>query len=1487
MKRRRISAAILAAVILLGIFPRQALANLQNPVTDLSVTDYSGRADNNYTVSLRWTRPLPSHIRDTNPALVDPQPGLDDLTQADNYDVYYRNATQSQKFTIPLLDAKIKGNKADILNAQYTLNLDSGSLYVFKVTPYHYHKYQMMNGSTPVQRPAPTDASIPESQALYLTDLRVTAKGSGQNMTVVWDNPTLDGKEIFTGYRISYTAGGSEILEIPKTPFIEVAASSPDLIRTREGKLQYTFQDPTLQIGKLYAVKVEPMYNGREARLQQELLINNQSYSLSYRNMAEHEYRVNDAYISPELRVSAEGQDYVRIYWDSLKSSIQNIQHLEIYTSSTEDMSNSQRVGELFGDSARDVNFWLAKRPGSIQYYQIIIYYLDSNGQTLTVKSEIAWFDPAYNDFSPYKPAVLSITDNGAAPYSMDILWQAFARPAYNETEKGYRDPQYDNQYIDRGVSYDIYVTDDIDNLNHPLFNDKIIANVQAPSLQLTPHQIGQRTLPAYGASVWEYYTKDETGAFVKQPLLDNKVYYIKIVAIRDPSGQSSQPALGAHFIWPSGPLETNPFMISSPPLRVKRNALGAEEITLDSVAIQWDMLYWEAYQDSGKGWHAKIGVDENGGLLFGQDADGLPPDKTLLLNDPQYTLSGDGIFTNGNFTGGEAAAKADLIAMGADAGAVDSLAMRLMDLSGSQFEIYTIEYTAMEANGGYEATLNYLMSADGESLWNPIQPAGDPDNHPDNHPDDHPEYTVNAQDAPQKGPLKPNTAYVIYFRPYAMVQDKKTAYFPAYVMATTLNVRSDLEIIPIVPGLEPVSQTDASVTLRWLYSPELTYELKYSAKSLDYPNSGISVSWNDIEANAIARAEDEKNYLYYTITGLFPDTPYTIWIRSAAGSLFSAWSNPITMVTDDIAAPKPPQGLGLAAQSHTDLYNEANGVLYPVLDAESMIIEWMRDALDTRESVDPSAVDNRPDNRPAAGEFLYNPEIADMIMVRFSGLTANKVYYVRAKTILTVTRDAPDSRPDDQPAGVNREYHYTVQIALAPDFLDAIELTVPPLADVSAAPFKRKESDWSKSAAFYTARSGDEFDGQANPDMYPLPERDFEILYDAAKDQLTFRFRSDQKDSGGGHDNHADQRLISQLILNQTYTYPVDWSRYFDRPVRARVLDLPYSIFRAFEERKINLQARSDDMIFTFGPGWLRTPKNLGDFGQNARVEITFTESEAEAPRLSRGETYISKPQKLSIRIVTPSRTVDIQRTAAPIQLDFKLNDPMERNFFNIGVYTAEAGSSVWRRLAAETDNPITKLRAAITETDYYTAIAAQTPVIAQYADTRLREALQRVSAKLRFTDMETVIPNAAVSANAFNQLAAALVYNRKSVAISEPLSRASFDALAKAKLLADMQQGTVSREAAIHTMVRIYELKSQRSVSGITNLEGTAYADIAQAAPEYQRSLQKAARIGFLEETYARETAGVNPKGTLLMADLIKMIDKIFLSAASMDSV
>jgi len=173
--------------------------------------------------------------------------------------------------------------------------------------------------------------------------------------------------------------------------------------------------------------------------------------------------------------------------------------------------------------------------------------------------------------------------------------------------------------------------------------------------------------------------------------------------------------------------------------------------------------------------------------------------------------------------------------------------------------------------------------------------------------------------------------------------------------------------------------------------------------------------------------------------------------------------------------------------------------------------------------------------------------------------------------------------------------------------------------------------------------------------------------------------------------------------------------------------------------------------------------------------------------------------------------------------------------------------------------------------------------------ADRPVRDAMLYVASRLRLTGMDVLIPNTAVSAGQLNQLVNAIADNRLNTSLDAPLSDADRSALTKAGMFTE--RSPVIRQDAIASLVRLYEVKTGRPVTGYKDMFQTPFTDIIQAADAYKTPLLKAAQLGMLNSANAwNATAGgsplyyayrANPAGYLTMGDMFKMAEIVLRDA------
>ncbi|MDR1209947.1 MAG: hypothetical protein LBK41_06505 [Clostridiales bacterium] len=1364
------SKALAFALALILAFPAPAavFANYQSPVVDFTLTDYSPgdyRDAGTYQINARFVVPRDSSRAETaalDGAVIHPPAG---------YDLYWLNATMGESYdeSRKTTWAASAGDPA-VINRTITPELNFGGIYMYKVVPWHLHEYPNPQYN-PVTNPVPTalrraPMESPEltAEALFLSDIRLTAEGTDAALTVEWDNPTFRGADLFTSYRFYYASGGSNAVLSDISSSFEVSARDPALIRTQTGTLRYTLSDPNISVGTQYAVKVVPMYNGRrvtDATL--TVTAGGRQYPLT---STTREYRFDDLNVRPGLTITREGRDFLRLTWNSYLNTMLNVDSVVIYRSDTPDFKNAENIGRIDSPSAKRINFFLTDRLDRTMYYKAVIYYINP-GETTPVPLEtvIAAYNPAHESFAPTKPTVLASEDSDSPPYSVELTWEAFVRRAYGDYERSLADAAGD--IIDKEIVYDIYVSDDLsvmDTANPVFMAAKIVDSLPASALR----QSVWAAKPAYSYTVSRYAVRDANGAFQIKDMTDNRVYYFMIIARRT-SGETSAPAYWAHWYAPKETIITRPETMARPPLTVK-------DVSKTSVTIAWEEKWYEVYNPADDKWYSSVAANEGGGAEFG-DAAGK---DALRLAGSAYNLTS-------RPEDGYALIRAAMAQAGISA--PETYPIRFIDITGSSYELNAAAFDYIMGRGGYDAYRGSLAETD----WTGVQPAAVGAGM---------EYTLTATTSPALEALSPNTAYVAFLRPYRVAPDgTKTAYYPNYAAATTLADRPDITITPTVPVLEPVSAEDTALTVRFPYMSELDYELFHAELMSAYPDGGEGITAADLLKNGEIRQDGGKRYMYFTITGLFPDTLYYVWARASSGEAKSDYSNPVSMRTTPIRPPAPPSGLGLASASHLDVYNKENGTEYKPKDADYLIIEWLRDVSDAGTS----------DAERTAG-WLPSDNIGEFLMARFGDLAANRTYYIRAKTVLTVARDG---------AVIKSVYNYVVQLSDDPAFADPVEITVPPAAAATGKALTA-ESDWCQTVRVTTGTSSGEYDGDKNPETYPMPGDDFETLYDAATDTLTARFRADGRGADGLNDNRADQRLVSSLIASGAYTLSADLSSYKGRAVTNAVLDMPWSIIKALSARKIKLEFTHGQTTLTFAPGFAETASALNGLTDVSRVRIAVSGAIGSVPGLETGERYGSDPKRVAVT-VGPERAGVL---AAPVSVAMKAGSFYNSDGYNAAMY---ASGGAWAAMPAYYDAASNTLTARTRVLSAFGVIVKPAPRAYGGSD----QDLKAVVARMAVTGGPFNL-SAPAGANVVNAALSALASGKGSANLSATVPDAELEKLRKAGLYV---AAPATRAAAYAAFDRLRGIAAGRKiVSAPPDRPGDAltYAELFRLARE-----------------------------------------------------
>ncbi|MCL1862691.1 MAG: hypothetical protein FWF78_03895, partial [Defluviitaleaceae bacterium] len=1127
-------------------------------------------------------------------------------------------------------------------------------------------------------------------------------------------------------------------------------------------------------------------------------------------------------------------------------------------------------------------------------------------------RTNVVVHDPLQVNFSPYRPDIINIAHEGYGRISME--WLAFARyPAvFEEHDMIPEGDPYNGRFVDTAIEYEIFVSDSwstLLTLTTPLMPPLNPLQLQA-GRRINPVEPPPPT-PQYdptfallpGGFITEYQTMTPQGIQIS-PIQGNQVYFVRIRAVRNPGGQTSDWAFGSIYVPPLDGIPVTPEMIGAPPVRVDH-----DNVTDTTIPIFWDVRYLEIMQYNPRQdwapnrdvWHTVVGVDRRGEPIFGRSAthinyvigeNAVDPGaeaRHRILNElvseinmrnrllgigPGATPLGTPMEpTEVGYILGQSLAHVQAFLSGLGLTSTTPTALRIQDMSNVRYQIHVVSYDDMNEIGGLdvyrEGGSGHIGINNDPSVWTSIG---------------QPTVTEGVVEHVVTG-LQPNTSYVIFVRPYIVAGGVEIpAYLPTFVIGTTITQEPRPIPDPTTPVLIVVPRFTGrnTVGVRWRVQSNMIYNIHISHFFTDYSDGGtvIPLTYEHVDAalnggtmppfeepfaDFTVQEVDGVPYFHLQIFERFPFTTYYIWAvamgvdeEGEVATSPSAPSNPVDVRTLDIEPPPPPRSFGRAPQTMLNIFNRYNDTEYMADEPYALTLSWMRIFADLRDIT--GELTERAEEGEGDGDIrplnLPNLDVTEayvaLHMLRFEELVANRRYYARARTILTVTRGEADV------------YSYEIELADNEDFLDSVTFTIPVAEELDPINMRRAMSEWVY-IEIDTGVSDDEFDGVHRPDQFPLPERDFEITYDAPSQTLTWRFRTNQRGADGRLDQNVDQRFITRLIQSRVFTFTIDMSQYEGMPISNREIILPESILRAFGERRISLEILTGDTNIIIPPGALDTAqmRNMQP-GIGTYHHITINNVMTGTPPLSPNTSFATVPQRFSVRASTPSRTETLNTFAQPVQVIL----PVERFTTPEGLSTAlfvnDTNAATWRDTQGALNFSTNALSSTINAPTTFAAVTRSTPQAAQPAHPT-NQAMQRVSSRLTITDMQTFNPNQVVTANEFNNIVNALVNNRATVTLGANLSAGDTRSLTNARLIAP---ANFTRENAIDIMVRLYENRTRQILTPMT--PAASVPGIQNTAPATHRNMRIAADIGFI-------VGPLEPQGSLTMGELINMVDII----------
>ncbi|WP_029488044.1 fibronectin type III domain-containing protein [Candidatus Epulonipiscium viviparus] len=1398
MKTKRITAFMLASVMVISLFPINIFANIQNPPTDL-YANITHKKNGEFTivpdVLFGWTRPEIAADKDGDASGSDPAidvEGSHDLTG-------YELTTEDFMGTSPGRDMPIG---PDTTEQDISVLLESGVFYQINLVARHLHT--VVDEATDEKYDSIIESEL--TSIKIITDLNTQVTGTDEGLEVVFEYiPNIQ-------YTLGYTQGAAgDIGDFPENSDITLKATdlTQDNIFTdpNDGRqyVRYLISEG-VSPGQMYSVYVMPDFSeGDPLREQTTIGL---------------DPKVVSAITSIPLKVFNVGNGKIRLEWNISASILENSYSLtktsimaqvagqnpqEIFTFQD---NNGALIGyyELYEPEATTV-YWLefeftdlstnntlAPPPttGKVEYIPYDAVEKPSSPQIpkpfntgIDLNANIASEYLVKGDTTPYNAenfANQTFTVINNAPVQIQLVWDAYEAAALDG-----------NKTFDYDLVYDIWITERKESLDSSLLENglaPIERNILIdPDDESTLVKTPFGDLVGFKKTVAQYYDVEE----ILRPLATNKTYYIQIVAKRQDGARYaiSEPTIVAITIDKNGDIFIPPVLVK-PPVMVKDDS-----ITTTTADIIWrtewqEMMYkgsakaedfYKGYEENipfTDQWNSKVFLAETDPKIFFKQPSSLEIFPIDLITPNNVEMVKD--FVGANFY-------------------ENNFTSRPVTLGNNiKYEIQTLPYETVKNMQGSLSLEEWVYMTEiegGNADWNAgweepvIRPYQDDLG-----------LTWNEHKLED---LLPNTAYITFVRAYRLLDDgtKLIQSYPSFIIYNTLANFTSEEEVPIVPNLTLNEVTDSSIEVFFKFNHKFDYELVYSR--LDDPDGPDAVSFLfdlSSDANSEFYVGDGEN-AYIEVTGLFPDTEYYIWVRAKQkeGDLKSSWSSPVFAKTKQILPPDVPISLGPASKlSLIELDLE-----YDPITHNYVTVQWEKDENDFGEStegnvvttyaytvefadnvefIDATVVTITEENKTEAGADEDPFQILAKNMIKFNNLKSNKDYFVKVKSIITVLDGETDRTLEE-------------------------------------------ESEYSNWVRIVTKTSKDEYTGE--PDNVIEFETDYEEDFD--------------QDSGVWNYTIVNpEGIITQLINTDSDTFDVDLNLFdgIENPV-VRKLTVPVMLLTAMDSLGINLQIETNDVIYNINPAGI----NLSNLKSTDNAVFTFV----KVLNYDLNDMQLDYPhafqvaEQVAIHLVTDTMVPQsVSTLSKDMNVSIKLNAYSPLNLVS-RVYNA--AQQIWEDMPAQT---------IVAEDGAHSTFDTNLIGINALYSTRnvalprdLTQSLRDITAKYGITQFGLkYFGNTPVNSTAFINLMLGIAYANTTIDLDKSVSDSEISQATHSGLFTESQTSEISNEAAIAGLIKLYELKNGYSILTITpqtNFEG--------ASKQYSASLSKAYALGIIDES------------------------------------
>jgi len=1453
---KQMFSVLLSAVLLVSMFVIPTYANIQIPVDSVVVENVFYIMGENIvthesmispTMSVSWEEP-DSWAPATDPA---------DIHIPDFYDIEINNATTGA-------DTVVTVNKGSdeytnrLLDVHQETNLDTGSLYQIKVKPFHYHTFEDVQDIAPV-------SGIAE-KAYAITDLQVGFESSEDTITVVWDNIGVPEFQ----YRIVYALGDfssktkQTLLDNKEGEISGLTIDSDDVESfydpiTRRNKLSYTISQ-NIYPGQVYSVMVEPLVEYYEGIP----VTRNRNYPV-----------INNVSTNIELSYSEEG-DQLRLQWEipaSFKVGSDNSEY-EL----TESKLLKYRDGQgqsvaIFNGMAGAVGYYIVNKPVVETGYQLELTYNavdDESKPAIEPISNYLIYSPSQVEVIPTKPVIPELLSQNildelrlihtteevrdilASEYlvpgasylgnfddifeknityhfdkedrAINLAWSAFRRIDIDQSSATY------NKYItDLNTYYDIWVTNSYDSLSYAtrFLSDQRFNAIDENSIIKSEGG----SIVGFHMRLDGYYNVESGNVETIRP---NQIYYIKVQAKKLIGNEeiTSEPSVVTFYYTEDGATYVPP-LITKPPLHVKE-----DETTSTGVTLAWKESWWEVIDplsvngDPLSDWANEVWVASDGTI------------STTLTGSAEHFKvfeSQDEIIRLQNYLnqlGTGIILESREIDLGGDPFGVSNVFYKFLKIPYKTVTDKIANNQIIDPSYSFLEYFDELVKADKDGSkplsWNRINATKNPDNI---------EELVYREEG-----LLPNTSYLFVVYPYRVLYDgvELDAHYPTPIIVATEPESVEMFPDPTVPSMYITNYTDRSVTLSWQYNADFNYEIRYYTeddveKALPF-NIQLPENINDPDF------PKDGEYYEVTVTDLFPETGYYFFIKAKqpVNSTSSLWSNPIFGVTRDVPTPLPPLGVGIPPNSQMKDYGYGTAV-----DEDYISISWLNDVNDTADINEGTSVKiyysyilEVANNKKFIGpQYIVsgnedsvipdNVELLEKNLVKINELISNRNYYFRMKTRVTVVGDTADQ--------------YIV-----------------------------KESDYySPTIKIITVASENEYDSSSDPALEILPSQNYEIIYDEDKQELLYRFRDNGVDADGHADNNVDQRLISDLIKRNLYTYSIDISKHDNKPITSRKIQIPYSIVEAFDTYKIELQIDAGHMLIRVPYDALMSEINRqkNQYGVAPVLEFTIDDVDNyyDNSRMpSKALTSVSVPQALGIKVKSSRGNKKLDYSDKPLEIGLSANSRYEVYGKSPIVYALDANRT-WSKLDGLFDRTEGAFMLSTTNIGSYGIFLMEgSSEIQSSVPSHWSEQYKKtIDSMYTVLGMNGYNPNLTIKEDEYINILYSLVKGEEEINVAKYISNEQLNALYYAGIKSDKTKGrsSLNREEAIAMMMRTIEIRNDITLAANTTMIATVNSN-GLIDSQYKSLIAKAATIGLVSDI-----SKLRPNDKLTYAELFAL--------------